>query len=131
MILSQLTTNKNVLRNVICLLALFVWCASCASFAICEVRRGHPPKIIARSPPIPLATKVLNFLDPNLRFLLYTCEDYLEGLAVKKAVWCLWLVLLPSMAFSAERRVGAYYCTVKFAGGIAYNNTMLQWEGTI
>jgi len=86
MILSQLTTNKNVLRNVICLLALFVWCASCASFAICEVRRGHPPKIIARSPPIPLATKVLNFLDPNLRFLLYTCEDYLEGLAVKKVI---------------------------------------------
>ena len=78
MILSQLTTNKNVLRNVICLLALFVWCASCASFAICEVRRGHPP--------IPLATKVLNFLDPNLRFLLYTCEDYLEGLAVKKVI---------------------------------------------
>ena len=53
-------------------------------------------------------------------------------MATKRIAWCLWLILLmPSMAFSAERRVGAYYCTVKFAGGIAYNNTLVQWEGTI
>jgi hypothetical protein len=60
---------------------------------------------------------------------------YLQGLserlAVKKIAWCLWLVLLmPSMALSFERRDGAYYCTSKFAGGIAYNNALKQWEGS-
>jgi len=50
---------------------------------------------------------------------------------VKKVVWCLWLVAaMPSMAFSFGRRDGAYYCTVKFAGGIAYNDALKRWEGS-
>jgi len=50
---------------------------------------------------------------------------------VKKVVWCLWLVLAtPSVAFSLERRDGAYYCTSKFSGGLAYNDALKQWEGT-
>ena len=49
---------------------------------------------------------------------------------MKKIAWCLWLVLaMPSMALSAEKRDGTYYCTVKFVGGVAYNNVRRQWEG--
>lgn len=33
------------------------------------------------------------------------------------------------MALGLERRDGAYYCTVKFAGGISYNNSLQQWHG--
>jgi hypothetical protein len=52
------------------------------------------------------------------------------GLAVKKIAWCLWLVLsISSAALSLERRDGAYYCTVKFSGGVAYNDALKRWEG--
>jgi hypothetical protein len=52
------------------------------------------------------------------------------GLVVKKIAWCLWLVLaMPSMAFSFERRDGAYYCTSKFLGSVAYNDSLKRWEG--
>jgi hypothetical protein len=50
---------------------------------------------------------------------------------MKKVVWCLWLVLAtPSIALGSERKDGAYYCTVKFAGGIAYNDALKEWEGS-
>jgi len=49
---------------------------------------------------------------------------------VKKVVWCLLLVLaMPSMALGLEKRDGAYYCTTKFGGGIAYDETLKQWKG--
>jgi len=55
----------------------------------------------------------------------------LRGLAVKKIALCLWLALaMPSMALGLERRDGAYYCTEKFSGGVQYNKTLQQWEGT-
>jgi hypothetical protein len=34
------------------------------------------------------------------------------------------------MALSFERD-GTYYCTVKFSGGVAYNNALKQWEGAV
>jgi len=50
---------------------------------------------------------------------------------VRKIAWGLLLVLaMPSMVLGLERRDGAYYCAVKFAGGIAYNNDLKQWEGS-
>ena len=50
---------------------------------------------------------------------------------MKKVVWSLSLVLaMPSMALGLERRDGAYYCTVKFAAGVAYNDALKQWEGS-
>jgi hypothetical protein len=53
-------------------------------------------------------------------------------LAVKKIVWCLWLVLaMPSMALALGRMDGAYYCTEKFSGGLKYDNTLKEWHGTI
>lgn len=49
---------------------------------------------------------------------------------MKKVVWCLSLALaMPSMAFSADKRDGTYYCTATFAGGIGYDNKRKQWEG--
>jgi len=49
---------------------------------------------------------------------------------MKRIACCLWLALLmPSMALGLERRDGAYYCTAKFAGGVAYDNTLQQWRG--
>jgi hypothetical protein len=49
---------------------------------------------------------------------------------MKRIAWCLGLILLmPSMAFSLERRDGAYYCTEKFAGGVAYDSALQQWRG--
>jgi hypothetical protein len=54
------------------------------------------------------------------------------GYPVKKIVWCLWLVLaMPSVAFGGQKRDGTYYCTVKFAGGLEYNNTLKEWQGAI
>jgi hypothetical protein len=51
---------------------------------------------------------------------------------MKKIVWCLLLVLgVPSMALSLERRDGAYYCTAKFAGGLAYNDALKEWRGAV
>jgi hypothetical protein len=48
---------------------------------------------------------------------------------MKKVGWCLWLVLaMPSMALSADRGDGTYYCTVKFVGGIAYNKARKEWQ---
>jgi hypothetical protein len=48
---------------------------------------------------------------------------------VRKVVWCLWLVLaMPTMAFSADKGDGTYYCTVKFGAGLAYNDARKQWE---
>jgi hypothetical protein len=37
---------------------------------------------------------------------------------------------MPSMALSAEKRDGAYYCTPKFSGGLIYNPAQKQWEGS-
>jgi len=49
---------------------------------------------------------------------------------MKKVGLCLWLVLaMPSMALGLERRDGAYYCTAKFAGGVAYDSALQQWRG--
>jgi hypothetical protein len=54
------------------------------------------------------------------------------GVPVKKIFWCVWLVFaMPSMAFGWQRRDGTYYCTVKFAGGLEYNNTLKEWQGAI
>jgi hypothetical protein len=51
---------------------------------------------------------------------------------VKKIGLCLWLALaMPSMALSFERRDGAYYCTVKFSGGLAYNSALKEWQGAV
>jgi hypothetical protein len=51
-------------------------------------------------------------------------------MAMKKIACCLWLILLmPSMALSLERRDGAYYCTVKFVGGLTYTNALKEWQG--
>src|SRR4029077_5831040 len=59
-------------------------------------------------------------------------DRYKINAPVKKIVWCLWLVLaMPSMAFGWQRRDGTYYCTVKFAGGLEYNNTLKEWQGAI
>jgi hypothetical protein len=67
---------------------------------------------------------------PSLFALDLWQARFLEGLAVKKVVWCLWLVLaMPSMVSGLERRDGGYYCTVKFAGGIAYNGK--EWQGAV
>jgi hypothetical protein len=38
---------------------------------------------------------------------------------------------VPSMALAFERPEGAYYCTVKFSGGVSYNSTFQQWQGVI
>ena len=51
---------------------------------------------------------------------------------MKKIACCLWLVLwMPSLALSSERRDGGYYCTVKFVGGISYNDMLGQWQGAV
>jgi hypothetical protein len=51
---------------------------------------------------------------------------------MKKIVCCLWLVLaMPSMALGLERRDGGYYCTEKFAGGLAYDDALKEWHGTV
>ena len=51
---------------------------------------------------------------------------------MKKIIWCLWLFLaMPSMAFGLQRRDGTYYCTVKFAGGLEYDQSLKEWQGAI
>ena len=53
------------------------------------------------------------------------------GLSVRAVLFC-WTVLLAasSNALGCERRDGAYYCTVQFSGGIAYNESLKRWQGT-
>ena len=59
--------------------------------------------------------------------------DHLQrvGLSVRAVLFC-WTVLLAasSNALGFERRDGAYYCTVQFSGGIAYNESLKRWQGT-
>lgn len=38
---------------------------------------------------------------------------------------------MPPAAFGWQKREAAYYCTVKFAGGLDYNNALKQWQGAI
>lgn len=38
---------------------------------------------------------------------------------------------MPPAAFGWQKREAAYYCTVKFAGGLEYNNALKQWQGAI
>ena len=38
---------------------------------------------------------------------------------------------MPPTAFGWQKREGAYYCTVKFAGGLEYNNALKQWQGAV
>jgi hypothetical protein len=55
-----------------------------------------------------------------------------RGISMNKIAWCLWLVLaMPSLAFGWQRRDGTYYCTVKFAGGLEYDNSLKEWQGAI
>jgi hypothetical protein len=70
--------------------------------------------------------------EPRRGFLLYTCGDYLEGLVVRRIALGLSLALaMPSMAFSADKREGSYYCTEKFSGGLAYSDAQKEWHGAI
>src|SRR6476620_8002046 len=51
---------------------------------------------------------------------------------MNKIVWCLCFVLaMTSMAFGWQKRDGTYNCTVKYAGGLEYNNTLKEWQGAI
>jgi hypothetical protein len=55
-----------------------------------------------------------------------------EGLIVKKiALWVALALAMPSMAFSFERRDGAYYCTEKFSAGLVYNDETKEWQGAV
>jgi hypothetical protein len=59
-------------------------------------------------------------------------ERHARGYPMNKIVWCLCFVLaMTSMAFGGQKRDGTYNCTVKYAGGLEYNNALKEWQGAI